>query len=241
MLTEKTSAGQGRACAVLPALGFALAAAVLAVLPAPAQAAVERCGPGTAARHETVIDSGQVITDTTRTKQELTALFRAGGARMTTTTGDWTTVGLTESSLEVRTATRTATRRAPGGGWCASLQDARVQIGYPTLTVYIPVDFVPGSCAYGVVRDHEMEHVAITRQVLQDHAPALDAAIAQAVAEVNPIWAPTEQAARKEASRRIHDRLRAPIEALKSDHRVRNMAIDSADNYQHLQSRCRTW
>lgn len=238
MLSEVFSAWQGVTRATA---GAAVAAvAVLAVPGDAAQAASGRCQPqAQAVDYETIIRQGQVVYDKTRDKMQLTALFHGDQARMTT--GGWTTVGLTESSLEVRTATRTNARRAPGGGWCANLEKVRVEIGYPVLTVYIPAEYRPGTCAHDVVHKHELEHVAITRDVLDRHAPALDAAVASAVADINPMWAATEAEAKRLAARVVQARLRAPIQALKQEHRSRNAAIDSAHNYRDLQSRCPTW
>lgn len=236
MLTEFVSAGHSFARA-------ALAGAVLLLAgTAAAQASdAAACRPtGAAVETEMVLDPGRVVLDDSRDKTALTVLFQ-GNDKARMTTGGWTTVGLTESSLQVRTATRTATWPAPGGGWCAELQSVRVEIGYPELRVYIPAEYHPGSCAYDVVHAHEMEHVAITRDALVHHAPALDRAVKRAAAVINPMWAPTVEQAKGRAAGIINAALAEPLEALRNEHRSRNAAIDSADNYHGLQQRCPAW
>ncbi|MCA1973037.1 MAG: hypothetical protein LDL44_09365 [Caenispirillum sp.] len=237
MLTEFVSAGRAvvRAGAVAAVLLVAAAPAVQASGAAGCRA--DSHGP---VETEVVLDPGRVVLDVSRDKTQLTTLFQGSdSARMTT--GGWTTVGLTESSLEVRTATRTATWPAPGGGWCAQLQGARVEIGYPELRVYIPADFRPGSCAYATVHDHELEHVAITREVLMRHAPHLDRAVRRAGDGMGVRWAATAAEAKSLAAGIINAALAKPLEALRAEHRLRNAAIDTADNYHGLQARCDAW
>lgn len=237
MLTEAFSAWHG---AVRTALLAASVAAGMVFGTDDAVAAAGRCAPaGTPVEHRTLITQGPVVFDTSRDKVQLTALFQGEQARMTSRS--WTTVGLTESSLEIRTSTRTLATPAPGGGWCAEVQDVRVEIGYPQLTVYIPREYRAGTCAHDVVHSHELEHVAITRDVLDRHAPALSAAVGVAVADINPMWAPTKAQARRLAAEVVQAHLEAPVERLKQEHRSRNAAIDSQENYHHLQSLCPEW
>lgn len=190
------------------------------------------------------VDRGTVVGDISLDKDQLTALFasrhdKGSGARMTT--GTWSTVGLTESSLEIITSTSTMSRPARGGGFCADLKSVRLKVGYPELRVYIPREYKTGSCAYDVVREHEMEHVAITRAVLDEHAPRLKAVLARAVADINPLWAPTREAAKGIAARVIQKALEPAVMEMKADHRRRNKAIDGQDNYHSLQARCDSW
>lgn len=236
MLTEIVSAG----CTVARAAGAAvvlLAAATAGAQAAGYQACRVQAGP---VETDLVLDPGRVVLDASRDKVALTAMFQGEGrARMTT--GGWTTVGLTESSLEIRTATRTATWPAPGGGFCAQLQSVRVEVGYPELRVYIPAEYSPGTCAYRTVHDHEMEHVAITRDVLMAHAPRLDIAVERAAETINPMWAPTMAQAKSQAAGIINAALQPALDALRSEHRARNAAIDTADSYHGLQRRCDAW
>lgn len=236
MLTEIVSAGWvvARVAAAASALLLAAAAGAQAAAPGQCRAMAQLV------ESEVILDPGRVVLDESRDKVALTAMFQ-GNDRARMTTGGWTTVGLTESSLEVRTATRTATWQAPGGGYCAQLQAVRVEVGYPELRVFIPADYRRGSCAYETVHAHEMEHVAITRDVLARHAPALDRTVERTAEGLGVMWAPTLEEAKGRAAAVINAALQGPLDALRAEHRRRNAAIDTADSYHGLQSRCRTW
>ncbi|EKV31502.1 hypothetical protein C882_3875 [Caenispirillum salinarum AK4] len=220
------------------------ALAVLTVVPAQARDA-SVCAQDAAPVNVTMeVERGRVVGDLSLDKAQLTARFasrhaKGTGARMTT--GKWDTVGLTESSLEIVTSTSTLVRSARGGGYCADLRSVRLKVGYPELRVYIPREYPTGSCAYDVVREHELEHVAITRAVLDDHAPRLRTVVAEAVQTINPLWAPTREAAKGAAAKLLHRALEPAVVALKADHRRRNKAIDGHDNYVRLQRRCDNW
>lgn len=239
MLSEIVSAGCRGARAVLAA-ALVLAGTAVAAQAAGGGGGVAGCrASGQPVEVEMLVDEGAVVLDRSRDKVALTTKFRGEASRMTT--GGWTTVGLTESSLQLRTATRTATWSAPGGGYCAELQAVRVDVGYPELRVYIPADYRPGSCAYETVHAHELEHVEITRAVLKAHAPRLEAAVERSAAALNPMWAPTLEQAKAQASARIQAALKAPMDALRNEHTLRNAAIDTAHSYDDLQSRCPAW
>jgi hypothetical protein len=192
----------------------------------------------------TEVNRGRVVGDLSLSKEELTALFssrhaKAGTARMAT--AEWSTVGLTESSLEIITSTSTLIRSARGGGYCADLKSVQLKVGYPEIRVYLPKEYKEGSCAYEVVREHEMTHVAITRAVLEDHAPRLERVVRETVRQINPLWAPTPEEAKGLAARVIQTALEGPVIALKEDHGRRNRAIDGEDIYKDLQSLCEQW
>lgn len=223
--------------AVIAAAGFWSTPAVARDAPvcARVQGAVE---------YRVELNQGRVVNDLSLSKDDLTARFsrfhaKGEGARMMT--GGWSTVGLTESNLEIIISTRTEVRPARGGGVCANLSEVTLTVGYPELRVFIPREYDVGSCPYDVVREHEMEHVAITRAVLEDHAPRLDAALARAVADINPLWAGTKDEARGIAARAIREALEPVVQAMTAEHRRRNQVIDATENYVSLQSRCDTW
>ncbi|WP_404378328.1 hypothetical protein [Caenispirillum salinarum] len=217
---------------------------MLTVVPAQARDASVCARDAASVKVTMEVERGTVVGDLSLDKAQLTARFasryaKGAGARMTT--GDWDTVGLTESSLEIVTSTSTLVRSARGGGYCADLKSVRLKVGYPELRVYIPREYQTGSCAYRVVREHEMEHVAITRAVLDDHAPRLRTALAAAVQTINPLWAPTQEGAKQAAAKILHRALEPAVANLKADHRRRNKAIDGHDNYLSLQRRCDNW
>ncbi len=239
MLSEIISAGCRGARAGLATILILAGTAVAAQAAGGSVAAAGCRASGQPVEVEMVVDEGTVVLDRSHDKLALTTRFHGDASRMTT--GGWTTVGLTESSLQVRTATRTATWSAPGGGYCAELQAVRVDVGYPELRVYIPAEYRPGSCAHETVHAHELEHVDITRAVLKAHAPRLEAAVERSAATLNPMWAPSLEQAKALASARIQAALKAPMDALRSEHGLRNAAIDTAHNYDDLQSRCPAW
>lgn len=219
--------------------------ATFATVPAFARDASVCMNTGLPVEYSMEVNQGKVISDHSLDKRDLSALFSrrhdSVGNTVHMNTGMVGTVGLTESSLEIATSTTTRVRPAQGGGYCANLKSVRLIVGYPELRVYIPREYDVGSCAFNVVREHEMEHVAISRAVLTEYAPRLKEALANVVANINPFWAPTRDAAKEAAARIIQKALEPAVLELKAEHRRRNKAIDHPENYRALQARCAHW
>lgn len=169
-------------------------------------------------------------------KRELTsrnAALRVNQAELGLTT--------TESRLLIRP--KVWFHQAGGGRSCVVLDSVEVDWAISSVRVDIAADYREGSCQYQVIRDHENEHVRLTRGAFEAAQPGLRGRLEQAVRELaaTTTTAATAEAAAQETLDRLQARIVPAVQAYQREAKRLNADIDTPDSYARVQARCRVW
>ena len=136
-------------------------------------------------------------------------------------------------------------------GWQVGLGDGRRCVGLARvegtwkiseIRVNIAAEYPPGGCQYRVIRTHEDEHVAISRDTFRrwtPHAEQILRAAADRIApRVTTRSADEETAVFKEM---LISAMRPVFEGFAAELRTRNAAIDTPGNYRRVNAQCPGW
>lgn len=145
--------------------------------------------------------------------------------------------GLTIGRYDLEVTINTDSMR-DGGGFCAQLRAAHVEIGLKQLDVIVDRRFAPGSCERQAVLDHEEQHVEVFREAVRYYLPALERALQLTPLPLNIA---DRNAARAAYLGPITDSLK-PIFAAINDHaRDGNTRLDMPESYAAVFKRCHHW
>jgi hypothetical protein len=126
---------------------------------------------------------------------------------------------------------------------CVVLQSVEVDWRISMLTIDIASNYPEGSCAYQAIKDHENQHVSLTRGAFERAAAELRLRLADAVrAYDRPVVmaVPAADAARAVAAQ-LETVVAAVAAAYERDVRQVNASIDTPASYARVQARCRDW
>ncbi len=84
--------------------------------------------------------------------------------------GDEVALGVTSYSLITEFAIPVITQQMEDGSFCASVDKVNANIGYREVTVHVAKEFPQGSCAFRHIYEHELKHIAVNRQVLEEYS-----------------------------------------------------------------------
>ena len=148
--------------------------------------------------------------------------------------------GLTIGRYDLDLAVNTDSMRDDGGGYCAELRAAHVEIGLKQLDVIVDRRFVGGSCEREAVLDHERQHVEVFREAVRYYLPELEQAVAQAAVPLD-IHVADRKAARAAFLERVTDALKPVFAAINGRARDGNARLDVPESYAAVFKRCRHW
>lgn len=139
---------------------------------------------------------------------------------------------------------RTVERGRRRGSLCVLLSDLSVDLTPSKATIYVPSEYVEGSCEREEILRHEREHEQVHREELEAFSRRLRSAVSRADwLPVNGI--PLEVPDEAEADRRLHAAfekvLRPEHEAFLRDLGQRNGVLDDPGNYRWVTARCSGW
>lgn len=147
--------------------------------------------------------------------------------------------GLTIGRYDLEVAVDTDSMR-DGGGYCAQVRAAHVEIGLKQLDVIVDRRFAPGSCERQAVLDHEGQHVEVFREAVRYYLPALKHALAQTSLPLN-IHVADRNAARAAYLGPITDSLKPVFAAINDRARDGNKRLDMPESYAAVFRRCSDW
>lgn len=155
----------------------------------------------------------------------------------------WRTVGLTVAEFRVQTALRGTYRRPPGSraGGCAELSLVEVTIGYAEQVVYVPRTYLPGSCTFEAVLDHENLHVLDNLEVLREFAARYEAEARAAVKAVAVLPVRSQAEAQRQPLDHLEAALAPVSQAFQAAQSARAMVRDTPDEYRAVMARCSQW
>ena len=149
-------------------------------------------------------------------------------------------IGLTTAKLSSNYSTRVSVRRATGG-YCAYLTEGRVEVGYSEATIYIARRYAEGTCAYRVIREHELKHLAANRETLAAYKPQIEKALRQLVRAKPGVFVHRKAKAETAYLLTMRERLEPILQQMEAERNRRHAKLDSADSYKREQAKCEKW
>ena len=126
---------------------------------------------------------------------------------------------------------------------CVWVSEVNLVLRYRFIDVYLAREYAEGSCEYQATLDHENQHVRADRAVLEKFAQEARTALASASLPTyaRPRWNTPFRDAMQQAEDEL-DKILQPIYARMTQ--ARNAAadaLDTAQRYEDVQSRCTSW
>jgi len=110
------------------------------------------------------------------------------------------------------------------------------------IKVDIAREYPPGGCQYRVIRTHEDEHVAISRDAFRHWTPQAETVLRNAAARMAPrITTLSPDAMTAEFKDQLTAAMKPTFEAFAAELRTRNAAIDTPGNYRRVNGQCPSW
>ena len=131
------------------------------------------------------------------------------------------------------------------GGYCVSVAEIVVRMGYASMEVLIDERYRPGSCEYYVLRSHEAKHVNINNYVLDRYAPLIREEIMIASMGIEPVFvrsiggAGMDRALRRAITE--NERVVLLVERLKERQAYLDSLIDTPEEYARMWAMCSNW
>ncbi|MBQ4472120.1 MAG: hypothetical protein II942_02615 [Alphaproteobacteria bacterium] len=153
------------------------------------------------------------------------------------------TLGLTVARLDVTFKTKPQLSEQDGQ-ICVALKEVEVEIKYPELVVYIDKKYMPSSCEYQVIREHENYHVAVAQQALSFFRPDIERIVSDTIAAQKPAIVYQRQEIQSEVTkfnRAISDALAPVIAHINKKLIEKNAAIDTKEMYAATTAVCKNW
>ncbi|MGH9940716.1 MAG: hypothetical protein ACREAM_31100 [Blastocatellia bacterium] len=151
--------------------------------------------------------------------------------------------GLTRALLGMRMTTSPATGPAVNGRIPYWVTNVTVTPLFRSITVYIAAGYAAGSCEYRETRAHEDEHVRVDRELLEQYAGRLRAALV--FSHIPTQETPLSAASAEEGEQRTETLLRGTLQPVYDELRRRlheaNNDLDTPANYAQVHARCRNW
>ncbi|MEO3430695.1 hypothetical protein AAFN88_17710 [Pelagibius sp. CAU 1746] len=226
----------------LAAVGQATAAALLAFLLAGEAGAASFCTePPQAAAVEVGATAPQVEVDHGYSRKELQwhAAEEYGYEHAEGRSVFGLTAGRIRSQLFVHTLTET--RRS--GQRCVWPSRLVAELAYDEpIKVYVAREYRPGSCQYKAVLAHEMKHVEVLRETLEDYRRRLRAALQQALEKgFFPYTGQDGELVAARLRRYFEVPYRKALTEAERERDRRNAALDTPESYRRTRAACRSW
>lgn len=150
------------------------------------------------------------------------------------------TRGLTYAPLDSRYSFRPSFWRR-GKAYCYSVGELTVNFGFKKHLVYIPRIYAKHSCEYKVVHAHEMKHVKINREALKKYLPKLKADLKKHLAKSGAVVVKNQQVGVEAMQKVISEALSASLSKMYAYSSKRHGKIDTPQNYQRENAKCKSW
>jgi hypothetical protein len=152
------------------------------------------------------------------------------------------TTGLTRTATNLDLRVQAWQVDLGGGRRCVGVARVEGVWKITSLTVDIAREYPPGGCQYRVIRAHEDEHVAISREAFRHWTPRAEAALREAAARIRPrVAASGPDTVTAEFKDRLMAAMKPTFDAFTAELKVRNGAIDTPANYRRVNGQCRDW
>ncbi|MBQ3695501.1 MAG: hypothetical protein II938_00820 [Alphaproteobacteria bacterium] len=127
---------------------------------------------------------------------------------------------------------------------CVTLSDVTIEMNYPTLLVYIDKKYVPSSCEYQTIKEHEDYHVAVASQALAFFKKDVEKVVTDTVMNLSPKIVYNRGEIKPAVSKytaTIASALQPVLDHIKAKLDEKNAAIDTPEMYQATTAVCNNW
>ena len=153
----------------------------------------------------------------------------------------WTPVGLTLTELKYLLRLKIEAYPISAGTYCARLTEVDAELGYDKLKVYIARKFRPGTCAHRSISAHEMTHVAVFRQALDQFYPRLQRRLQRAAQELDAVRTSSPDNAAVYLRKRLSATIQPLFLEMNRELDRNNARLDTPERYRHEQALCQEW
>ncbi len=127
-------------------------------------------------------------------------------------------------------------------GFCVSLKNIDVTIGYSDFLVQVDISHKPNTCSYDTIVQHEDEHIRAYLSVIDDNKYLLEQSIKSAANSINPVFVENEKDIESAIDKLNNELQNHPDiillkQQIKADEEIRNKYVDLNDNGESLK-RC---
>lgn len=148
--------------------------------------------------------------------------------------------------LELAPAFNAGQRR--DGKFAYWIHELEFKFGFRDITVWLANEYPVGSCEYTATLDHENEHVAVNRQLIDEYTGKIRRAMLDFTplpTRQEPLWVSSEaegDAAVEAIKVSVAQQAIGPLyEELRQELHRRNRELDTPEHYQPVYDRCTNW
>lgn len=213
---------------------------VAGLLPA-APAAAQTCPPPGVGIPTQVVTLAASIPEPVYTGEESRTRITVLSGLKRPDSADFTT-GLTRTTTNLELVVQGWQVELGQGRRCVGLARAQGTWRITEIKVNIASEYPPGGCQHQVIRRHEDEHVAISRDTFRRWTPEAERTLRAAAARIAPRL--TTRSADQETSdfkEMLVAALRPVFDAYAAELKTRNAAIDTPANYRIVNGQCPRW
>ncbi len=182
---------------------------------------------------------GAVSFNNTQSRDALTRL--QSGAQRGPAMITWASVGLTRTELKYQLRVEIEAYQMRNGRYCARLRAVQADLGYDGFDVFVARRYRPGTCPYKVIVEHELTHVSVFREALDEFYPRM----LHRLERIANAQTPFVSSSPNRAATTMQSRLRGTIDPLYREmNRAldrRNARLDTRARYEQERRRCNNW
>ncbi|KIL98947.1 hypothetical protein CCC_02397 [Paramagnetospirillum magnetotacticum MS-1] len=201
----------------------------------------QACPPAGAFVPQRIVTFSTWMAEPTYSSEQARARITALSGLTRPDSKDFTT-GLTRTSTNLELRVQGWQIDLGQGRRCMGL--ARVEAVWKITEIKVDIarEYPPGGCQYRVIRTHEDEHVAISRDAFRHWTPQAEIVLRNAAAQIPPrITTSSPDVVTGEFKDRLTAALKPTFEAYANELRLRNAAIDTPGNYRRVNGLCPSW
>jgi hypothetical protein len=176
-----------------------------------------------------------------RNRSRVQLSMQASGFDRVPTSDRTHTAGLTSYNEIRRAGVSGKVAKLANGTFCFMLTEAKVIVGYDTVTVAVDRNYPLGSCEYGAIFDHEERHVAIIKQAYLNEMPAIRSALQAALVSRGAAVGRTPKEAATRVKAQLEAMLRPHLVKVAQNRRAANAELDTPESYRRTNSLCSNW
>lgn len=128
-------------------------------------------------------------------------------------------------------------------GYCFWVARVDLSLRYPNPDIYVAREYRPGSCAYRAVLQHEEEHVAITRRIVEHYGPRLESALTSLLIPtgLRPMVVDSADKAKDEMQALMKELVDPIYREMLTELKQAHGELDSPRSYREARERCPRW
>ena len=154
------------------------------------------------------------------------------------------TLGMTVTKLGLTGSAEPEIQMVDSHTACVQIKKMDLVIGYDTLDVYIDKKYMPGSCEYEVVKEHENYHVRVSQEAMMFFKEDIERALETALSHIDPEFAYSRAEAQQifnNQFNRVIREIQPLIDYINQKIAEKNYIIDTPESYEETSSLCDNW